>query len=371
MTAHTIAHARLLVLLIALGASGLVSGGEGPTGTLGNNSTARWNDLSTDRTTRTRGAGVGEGSYYNDRQRGYYWYETDPNPPPAPQPSAPQPVAQTKANPEPEPLSVVWLQKKLEETRVAAIDNPTRENVELYVYLQKIAMDKAEKFALMSQQVSLINPALDESYENPTTTFARKARLQAQESEQGRVLKDLAGKVGIYYFFKSDCPYCAKQNITLQALANDYGYPVLPVSIDHQGMPDGSFKDWVPDRGQAQQLGISATPTLYLFHPPNEVVFLSAGLQTEGQLHKRILQVSEANGWLSKADLEKALRGLPREFLVDAVHDLGEIDWSNPQEALEALRYASRRGVEKAQLDLSGTGSGQQQATSLAPAANR
>lgn len=334
---------------------------EGRAGSIGSNPTDRWNDQSKETTSRTRGVGVGERSYYNDRQRGYFWYEDDPPPPPKETPvdALAQPGQQPQPQ-EPPPLSVAWLQKKLEETRVRAIDNPTRENVELYVYLQKIAMDKAEKFAVMSQQVAMINPALDESFENPTTTFARKARLQAQESEQGRVLKELASKIGIYYFFKSDCPYCAKQNVTLSALKGDYGFHVMPISTDHRPMPDGLFADWIPDKGQAATLGISATPTLYLFHPPNEVVFLSAGLQTEGQLHKRILQVAEANGWLSRADLEKALRGLPRDFLVDAVRDLGEIDWTDPQQALDALRYASRRGVERAHLDQLGGSQGSQ-----------
>jgi len=36
-------------------------------------------------------------------------------------------------------------QHRFTEEFIAAIDNPTRENVELYVYLQKMAMDKGGK----------------------------------------------------------------------------------------------------------------------------------------------------------------------------------------------------------------------------------
>lgn len=318
----------------------------------------RWVDTGSE-STKTRGVDLNRGGYYRDRERGYYWYEDDPEArrvsrPEKPTPNAPIAPAETT----PEPLSVKWLQQKLEETRIAAIDNPTRENVELYVYLQKVSMDKAEKFAIMSQQVAMINPDLDESYDNPTTTFARRARLTAQGGEQKRVLDELASKVGIYYFYRSDCEYCEKQNMTLHALNREHGYNIMPIAIDHRPLVDGSFPNWVPDRGQAQTLGVKVTPTLYLFHPPNEVAFLSAGLQTEGQLTKRILQVSEANGWLSKDDLEKAMRGLPREFLVDAVQDLGEVEWGDTKSALEALRYASKRGVEKAQLNESDAGAG-------------
>jgi len=309
---------------------------------------SRWVDTGS-QTQKTRGVGVGQGSYYKDRERGYFFYEEDPDKKKQqlelPLPSTPGAPAE-----QPPPMSVKWLQQKLEETRIAAIDNPTRENVELYVYLQKISMDKAEKFALMSQQVALINPDLDESMENPTTSVARKARMNATDSEQLRVLSQLSKQIGIYYFFKSDCQYCAKQNGVLQAMTKKYGFYVMPVSVDHAGLLDGSFPEWVPDRGQAARLNISATPTLYLFHPPNDIAFLSVGVQTESQLQKRILQVSQANGWLSKEDLERALRGLPRDFLVDAVQDLGDVDWTDTQSALDALRYASRKGLERAKI---------------------
>lgn len=339
-----------MLLLPCLLAAGMV------TTVAAQQSEQRWVETDNSNSRRTRGVGVGEGSYYKDRERGYYFYEEDPEAAKRQREQAPT-VTISPPSQQHEPMSVKWLQEKLEETRIAAIDNPTRENVELYVYLQKISMDKAEKFALMSQQVAMINPDLDESMQNPTTTYARGARMRAQEGEQERVMRQVAETTGIYYFFKSDCEYCAKQNATLTALVEQYGFHVLPISVDHAGMPGGAFPSWVPDRGQAAKLGITATPTLYLFHPPNEVAFLSAGLQTEGQLRKRILQVSNANGWLSKEDLEKALRGLPRDFLVDAVQDLGEVDWTNPSSALEALRYASQKGVERAKAsDVMGVG---------------
>lgn len=318
---------------------------------------SRWVETNAE-TTKTRGRGVGKGSYYGDRERGYYWYEEDPDKLKRPPPPPPAPAAAPSKAEEMKPFSVDWLKVKLEETRKIAIDNPTRENVELYVYYQKIAMDKAEKYALMSQQVAIVNPELDESYENPTATMARKARQQKRDDEQVRTVQKLAREVGIYYFFKSDCQYCAKQNGVLSELETKYGFRIMPISIDHLPLEDGAFPQWTPDRGQAMKLGISATPTLYMFHPPNEIVFLSVGVQTEGQLMKRIIQIAQANNWISRDELETALRGLPRDFLVDAVNDLEEVDWNNPEQALDALRYASQKGVEKAKADeiMSGLG---------------
>jgi len=299
-------------------------------------------------TSQTRG--VGQKGWNHDRERGWHWYESDPNPPAVPPVPPPQTAPASPATSEHAPLSVFWLQEKLEESRIAAIDNPTRENVEFYVYLQKIAMDKAEKFAIMSQQVALVNPDLDESYDNPTSTFVRRARLDARDSEQQRVLRALAEEVGIYYFYRSDCAYCARQNPILKRLEAEYGLRILPIAIDHLPSHDGAFPNWIPDQGQAQALGVTVTPTLYLFRPPNEAAFLAAGLQSETQLIKRLFQVAEASGWLPREDMEKAMRGMPREFLLDAVQDLDDVDWSDPNQALEALRHVSRRGVERTHL---------------------
>lgn len=295
---------------------------------------------------KTRGEGVGQ-RYYEDRERGWYWFEEDPDrielEPIEDVPAVPG----TPTTKELKPLSVEWLQVELEKARIIAIDNPTRENVEYYGYLEKISMDKAEKFALMRQQVAMVNPGLDETIDNPVTTIARTARRDQQDSEQSRILKDLAKTIGIYYFFKSDCPYCAKQNFTLNEVRKRYGFSVLAISIDGAPMPDGVFDQWVPDRGQAQMLNIQSTPTLYMVRPPNEVVQLSVGVQTLAGLEKRLLQVSRANEWIDEETFEKAMRGLPRQFLVDALEDMEGIDWSDPAQAMNALRYASQRGTER------------------------
>jgi len=200
-------------------------------------------------------------------------------------------------------------------------------------------------------QVAMVNPDLDESYENPTSTFVRRARLDTRDNEQQRVLRALAEDVGIFYFYRSDCAYCARQNPILKRMEAEHGLRILPISIDHLPSHDGAFPNWRPDQGQAQALGVNVTPTMYLFRPlTNDAVFLAAGLQSEPQLIKRIFQVAEASGWLSREDLEKAMRGMPREFLLDAVQDLEDVDWSDPNRALEALRHASKHGVERANL---------------------
>jgi conjugal transfer pilus assembly protein TraF len=291
--------------------------------------------------------------FINERERGWHWYE---DPPPEPEPVDPTQPPPAASPPGPPPLSIQWLKVEMEKAKEVAIDNPTRENVEYYNYLQKIAMDKAEKFALMTQQVNTLNPALDESIDNPTTKYAKDANTALRDRERTQVLTTLGSEVGIYYFFKSDCPFCAKQNSLIQALQSKYGFSVLPVSLDRRPFADGSFANWVPDQGQGAALNIMSTPTIYLYRAPDKIVLLAASLQTLPELERRILQVANAHKWLSDDDFERAMRGSPRDFLVDEANAAPGVDWNNPTEALNALRAMSRQAAESSRIQTSADG---------------
>ena len=336
-----------LIVCLALIAGGSISRAEPAT-----------SDPTTER--KTRGLDT-EGHYYGDRERGWFWYEVDPDLPPPPEE---QEFAPGQGTPEEaaKPMTVEWLKKEMEEAKIRGINNPTRENVEYYAYLEKIMLDMSEKFALMRQQVTMVNPSLDETIDNPTTMISKRARSEVKNSEQERILSDIAKDVGIYYFFKSDCPYCRKQNIPLREMTKRYGFHVLGVSIDGLPMPDDIIKTWTPDRGQAAKLEVQATPTLYLVKPPNEVVLVTTGVQTLPGLIRRVLQVSHAQGWIEDATFDKAMRGLPRRFFVDALED-EDVDWDDPVAALDAMRRASSRA--KASTTIDALGVSQETATML------
>lgn len=64
-------------------------------------------------------------------------------------------------------------------------------------------------------------------------------------------------------------------------------------------MPEGAFADFVSNRGHAQQLGVTQTPTLYLVRKPNEFVLLSEGLVTDDGLLERIVHAGHDAQWIS------------------------------------------------------------------------
>lgn len=117
--------------------------------------------------------------FYDDKERGWFWYESpDPEedmaeiePPLPPPPPAPPP-----APPGPKPLSAEWFRKNMEKYRDKAIDDPTHENVSAYMYLQRVMLDKAEKFAEASQHVVMADAVLDENSRRPIATFGAFAK---------------------------------------------------------------------------------------------------------------------------------------------------------------------------------------------------
>ena len=128
-------------------------------------------------------APVGPAGFYLRGAEGWFWYQIEPGPKAEPErpPPPPEPVLETRAepatpaeppSPAPAPLSAAWLRSRLADFRDAAIDEPTPENVALYLYLQRVAMDKASRFADATRRAVLLDPMLDELTRRPTATFA-------------------------------------------------------------------------------------------------------------------------------------------------------------------------------------------------------
>ena len=96
--------------------------------------------------------------FYLRGEEGWFWYEREPERQDEPEPSppaapAPAPAERTQdtASSAPPPLSSAWLRERLGAYRDRAIDDPSPDNVALYLYLQRVAMDKARRRAVTLQ----------------------------------------------------------------------------------------------------------------------------------------------------------------------------------------------------------------------------
>jgi conjugal transfer pilus assembly protein TraF len=287
-----------------------------------------------------------EPPFFLDKERGWFWREVEPE---SKSPEKPKPAEEAKAQsppipqsepakPKPSPLSTEWFRKNLQHYRDKAIDDPTPENVAAYYYLQRVMMDKAQRFTDVARHVVMSDPLLDENTRRPIATFAvnEANHLAGLASEQA--LTTIAQKAGILFFFRSDCRYCHIQAPLLALLEKRFGFKVYAVSLDGKPMPGGLYADFHTDQGQAHLLGVVSTPALFLMKPPSDLVPLSQGVLSLDDLSGRIILAAKESGWIDDAVFE-ASRGqrlmpaiLPPPWAMTA-----EV-MSNPVEMIDVLQ---------------------------------
>lgn len=278
-------------------------------------------------------------SYYGDQERGWFWRERPPAPPAAHRPRPLPPGGGVGAGREEVPLSAAWFRKHLDSYRDLALDNPTPDNVERYQLLQRYAMDKADRFSQVWESVVRDNPALDETNERPLTALQKRAVNSVVSKARKTLLARLGATLGIWYFFRSDCPYCHKQNDALETLVYKHDFSVLPISLDGQPMSDGAFPNFVDNDTHAQRLGVSVTPTLYLVKPPAKLERLSVGLKTVDDLEDQILDTAKRAGWITAQEYTDATQGIAPTYLVDRLS--GDALANDPDQLLIALRRSA------------------------------
>lgn len=265
--------------------------------------------------------------FYKDRARGWFWREEPPAPPKKPDPKPPVQVAATPAQPaEPETFSVEWFRKNLDGIRHRAIDDPTKENVQALLSAERVMRDKATRYAMVTQQVLRESPWLDENVRRPTSAQGEAVAESLANASIDQNAPILAQQSAIWFFYRSDCPYCKEQIGPLQYLRDRYGFRIIPIAIDGAPLPGSPFPNWKTDSGQAAALNVSVTPSLFIVRPPNDFAALAYGLTPAVEILNRAVEIGSAQGWLAPE---------ARQSLFHAKDDTGYLDRSN--RALQGL----------------------------------
>ena len=314
-------------------------------------------------TGQSEGTFTGEG-YFEQKDEGWFWKvpvpveaELEPaaEPDPPAQPPAPPPPARTEPLPPatpviaerpagPQPLSAAWLRDALPRYRDRALDNPTPENVAAFFYLQRYSVDMAERFALQAQRVVMSDPVLDENSRRPLSMFGADV-VDAQAAEASdRAVEIIADQAGLWYFYRSDCPYCKAQNPVLTNFQRKVDMAIMPIALDNAPMEDGHFPDWVENGGQAEMLQVRATPTLYLVRPPGEFLLVSEGVVAESALRERMIQMAHQAGWISD-EVFDATRAVNRIYLAGDFANVPEETLEDPARLIELLRASTSIGT--------------------------
>ena len=257
-------------------------------------------------------------TWYQRKAEGWHWYKDPPKDEPKeeeelpPPPPPPPPVAEVKPEPPkpepvkpeppkgPEPFSTEWLNANIPKYLNKAVDDPTPENVEAFYILQRLAMDKAERFARVAEQVRVGNRFIDETTRRPVSSFAQRTIDRVAHDRKIALIKKIGQRAGLFYFFRSTCGYCTKQAPILGYLQHATDMSILAIAIDGVIPEPKQFENTVADAGQAAMLGVESTPSIYVVDPDTQVyASLGEGLHELEELYDRIIVVVARNKWIT------------------------------------------------------------------------
>ena len=172
-----------------------------------------------------------------------------------------------------------------------AIIDPSEEHIAHYIRLQQSISRKANRFSEVWQQVLLEQPELNYSLEVPTNNIARQVYFTEQVRKTENAIDELSQEAGLFFFYRSDCPYCHRFAPILKDFAERYHISVVAISVDGGILTE--FPDSKMDQGQAEQFGVYFYPALFLVNPTSEQITpVAYGLISQEDLKARLLALS-------------------------------------------------------------------------------
>jgi len=236
-------------------------------------------------------------SYWRDRERGWFWYD-DPlperNEAPKPKskvvPTISAPTAPKKAS---ELVEFEALQKRVEDLRNIAIINPSEQNIRNYLDIQNFVIEKASTFTDVAQRVIWATPELDPTVTGrPVNAKALEVFDREQAGARTNTVAQLSQTHALFFFFRSDCPYCHQFAPLLRDFEAKFGLKIVPISVDGGGLPE--FRNPRVDNGIARTLDVRQVPALFLAEPRGgKITPIGYGVLSESELLERIYVVTQ------------------------------------------------------------------------------
>lgn len=234
-------------------------------------------------------------SFLDDIRRGWHFFN-DPEPeveePKERAKPAPRASFQTKDADTEDLRRFDAMQKELERYRKIAVLNPTDNNVRRYMEMENRLYRMAGRFSEVTQRVAWSTPELDMSLQGrPINARAIDVFDKVQAGQRQEAVVALAKSHVMFFFFRSDCPYCHAFSPTLRAFEAKSGIKVVPVSLDGGGLP--VYPEPRRDNGIATTLQVTQVPALFLAEPASgKITPIGFGILSESQLIERISTVS-------------------------------------------------------------------------------
>ena len=115
---------------------------------------------------------------------------------------------------------------------------------------------RASTFADVAQRVAWATPELDPTLQGrPVNAKALEVFEQTELADRSRAIGELGKDHVLFFFYRSDCPYCHAFAPTLEAFQVRHGIQVVAISVD--GGPITGFPNARPDNGIATALKVT------------------------------------------------------------------------------------------------------------------
>lgn len=233
--------------------------------------------------------------YTEDPERGWFWYETLPDE------TDDKKVEKTAEVKSPavvvfsEPKTMEEAQEKLKLFKERAIMEQSEESIVAYIQMQNWIHEKSESFSKKWQQVLWKNPDLDYSQKNPTSSRAVLVKREEDIKESKNKLQAISDDYGLFFVFRSDCPFCHKMAPIVKSFASKYDFSVFPISQDGVGLPE--YPNPRADNGLSKKMNITRVPALFLVNPKRrDIIPISFGLLSHSELTQRLISITDKLG---------------------------------------------------------------------------
>jgi conjugal transfer pilus assembly protein TraF len=222
--------------------------------------------------------------FYDQHETGWYWFDDPKKVEKNTNMQLPKNKSLTPSE------EVNFARKKLKEALDKAILNPTIENLASYKRLQDQLSERANQFANMWQKMILNHPELNYSLEHPTNNVGLKVYHEMESQKKVNAVHEFSRQSGLFFFYRSTCPYCQRFAPILKHFAENYHIAVVPITMDGISLPE--FPNSKIDNGVSKQFHVSVEPSLYAVNPKTQKAFpIAFGLTSESELLDNIYNI--------------------------------------------------------------------------------
>lgn len=180
----------------------------------------------------------------------------------------------------------------MERALIEAYEKPTVENVKKYYEMHRQAVTRADNFQKTWQEMLLQHPEEDYSLVHPADSLGRRIEIDKVNKLENDAIAFFAKSSGLFFFYRSTCPYCRAFAPILKRFSEHYSVSVIAITTD--GVPLKEFPESYKDKGQAALFKVKVEPALFIVNPyTKKAIPFGFGLMSESDIKHRFLELAQ------------------------------------------------------------------------------